>query len=933
MIFPSEVVLPAEIDWNNGDTDGLLTCQYDDGTTITNLLTGVTGEAFDLANLVGVAASSGERVSATWSSKPLGIDSDPFSLLQTQEDVQQGYGLVCDNTNQISIAQSVNASSNYTILIEYELYNDNTGTVNLIKNVNGVARIFIDYNHNISFASGWSTKVFTSSTYVQARDKGVYVMLIRCVNGDVTIELNGQLLPETLVSAQGFKLTPEIFDTSLTSMITKFNYTCTDFPTESRYWTFDQTGGDTVTDHINGAIATLVNFPADVTNPTILKWQPVISTTSFTLGALKDYANTADWYAANNNGNAHYILEMFEMEPNGFTTTSNKLSLGATFKANTGLVPEKTIAKVGYTGTLFISTLGEYFRFEGIGTGNMLLYGSPTGTLDVVDCIVDPASADGVNCNSEGTQYNFKRVVVKCKGDSGSDGIFGKSASAIDKTSVVDCLILNAGRFSTVYAQVINTIFYNAGNVDVFSGEANYCVTSRASLSGVSNVAGQDFTGAFVDEAQGDYRINDAWATANLKGKGWNNSDIAAWAYFIAGGLVHLTKSFALSVDLRTRNSKDFNIQLDLLKSLSKDFVGLTDLLSSLSASKDFNLVVEFQERISKEFNLISNLSQKISKDFQLKADLRKRLSKDFAGLGDLLQRKTKGFTLSVDFRKRLTRIFSASTDLLTGRSKDFAAEVDFKERNAKSFDFKTNFLARQSLSYTAKLELLQRVSKAFELNTGLLSSQSSSKDFNIVIDILAQKTKDFEAKVEFLTTNQRDFDLRTDLVTKRSKDFQANIAMLERQSLDFMLQNDFRVTLGKSFQFTTDFLGAQSSSKDFNLVVDLRQKMSKNFSATFDLLTRLTKDHELVATLLNKVTMDFVARFDLNSQQSKDFTFTVDYLERKNKSFNLVVRIDSEIIETTPAYYTIGIRETISFEKKELSITFTDSKIKQLTI
>ena len=32
-----------------------------------------------------------------------------------------------------------------------------------------------------------------------------------------------------------------------------------------------------------------------------------------------------------------------------------------------------------------------------------------------------------------------------------------------------------------------------------------------------------------------DYRINQAWADANLVGQGWNGSDIASWAYYDDG--------------------------------------------------------------------------------------------------------------------------------------------------------------------------------------------------------------------------------------------------------------------------------------------------------------------------------------------------------------------------------------------------------------
>lgn len=84
LVWPSELKTPAQVDWAISDTNNLLTCQYDDGTTVTNAISGATGEVFDTANQIGVTAPNGERLSATWSTgKPSNIDKNPFSLLET----------------------------------------------------------------------------------------------------------------------------------------------------------------------------------------------------------------------------------------------------------------------------------------------------------------------------------------------------------------------------------------------------------------------------------------------------------------------------------------------------------------------------------------------------------------------------------------------------------------------------------------------------------------------------------------------------------------------------------------------------------------------------------------------------------------------------------------------------------------------------------
>jgi len=118
--YVDELITPVEVDWENGDTDTLITLQFDDGTTVTNMITGATGEVFDVANIVGVAASSGERVSATWATKPANIDSDPFSLFKTSTKKQQEYSL---NINTASESISIPFTGAYSGTITYS---DNT---------------------------------------------------------------------------------------------------------------------------------------------------------------------------------------------------------------------------------------------------------------------------------------------------------------------------------------------------------------------------------------------------------------------------------------------------------------------------------------------------------------------------------------------------------------------------------------------------------------------------------------------------------------------------------------------------------------------------------------------------------------------------------------------------------------------------------------
>ncbi len=122
LIFPSQLAELYSVDWTNPDTDNLLTCQYDDGATVTNCITGENGEVFDSANELGTNTG----ISATWStSKPVGIDDNPLSLLQTQNDVQSEYCLSFETASHqltitfngaydIDVEHSDNTVTNYT---------------------------------------------------------------------------------------------------------------------------------------------------------------------------------------------------------------------------------------------------------------------------------------------------------------------------------------------------------------------------------------------------------------------------------------------------------------------------------------------------------------------------------------------------------------------------------------------------------------------------------------------------------------------------------------------------------------------------------------------------------------------------------------------------------------------------------------------------
>lgn len=261
-VFASQVASPISVNYDNPATANLLTCQFDDGTTVTNCITGETGETFDSANLIGVAASSGERVSATWSAaKPSGIDSNPFSLLQTQEDIQDDYCLQFNGTNSTYVTVNYTPSGDFKCLIDFT-YEDAghqvllgmTGYDNVLR-INDSTSILIKSQSNSSnvtlttpLVSGQRYKwyfVRSGSTY-DIKDVDGNSLLTSTANNTSTFTFNriGSFNIEGFFSG-------------------KLHAFGLDFDSTRRLWQFNQTHGDTVDCLYTGDKATLVGFPVD----------------------------------------------------------------------------------------------------------------------------------------------------------------------------------------------------------------------------------------------------------------------------------------------------------------------------------------------------------------------------------------------------------------------------------------------------------------------------------------------------------------------------------------------------------------------------------------------------------------------------------------------------------------------------------------------
>lgn len=289
IIFPSEV-LPS-VDWTNPDTDGLLTCQYDDGTIVTDLLTGTTGGVFTVANLIGIAGSGGERVSATWTSKPAGIDTNPFSLLQTQEDLNQEYGLKWGSETDdqgIAVTGLATGEKHYVLTVGSDAPSSVSGYV---------------YMHDPRWAGGTGAGFYHLGATTVAQPPSIQNVLLNGVvptnNYDIFYPKAGDVISFT-DTAEGDRAIVggrEAVGRSFAGLHLKSLQITDD--NGLHYFDLNQTSGDTVTSKTSGMVATLVNFPADsgyvrgaddelvgytITPSTKLSFTPIICTGDFSCG-------------------------------------------------------------------------------------------------------------------------------------------------------------------------------------------------------------------------------------------------------------------------------------------------------------------------------------------------------------------------------------------------------------------------------------------------------------------------------------------------------------------------------------------------------------------------------------------------------------------------------------------------------------------------
>jgi hypothetical protein len=274
-------------------------------------------------------------------------------------------------------------------------------------------------------------------------------------------------------------------------------------------------------------IETVNNNHATINNSSTTKWQRHIDKQVYTIGSGKDYATASNYESAVVNIDAHKVGTVYGNTGEN-TTISCVDQLGVfELKASTG--QEADFKGGGATIPAPFSLAGGTNIISGLNIRNIHNTGTSNAlNNDLIEgCHIDSAGAAiGIGVHSTNKLLVKDTMVSNC----------ARGASASSEAlnaQLLNCVFVDNGDYNILRTPSVNTTAKGATKADFFStNTSNNNISSDATATGTGSQANVDFTGAFVDEASGDYRINQAWADTNLVGNGWNGSDIAGWAYY-----------------------------------------------------------------------------------------------------------------------------------------------------------------------------------------------------------------------------------------------------------------------------------------------------------------------------------------------------------------------------------------------------------------
>lgn len=567
------------------------------------------------------------------------IKADPYSLIKTFTDTKQEYYLQNPNpqvTNAQITYDNISAAAGEDFTLELEYRREITGSSHLI--VGSTSSNYIFFQNGIRIKLGGAD----GSTVDLGADLGVwYNLKIVRIGSSLIAYLDGvevyNEIDSTGLVLLNKALYGDIYASTASIKLIKFIVPTT--PTNSRYWTFNKTKGDTVTDHINGAVATLVNFPVDSgyvrgVDGNVGGYQLGTDIITVTLsGAYSGIITYMDGSTLDVSGSGNYVFDIAHILPvKEFNvtdtlstyhydfTTGDKDQIIETISNNHATITSASTSKwqpvvikdiftigtgkdypspqefkdarksvltvqVGVLYEMFDSSLFQYGYFWGSGWRAQNEFIAAKG-MEYNGNSLDPNNVGWKDFNSVGSKcfgsgsINATGLVFGSIDTAGEGQLVNSYASGVDVQSIGtlrlrdSCVTFSGGAFQSgtvnatnsiisgrfndnddgstmnadscvfptaIYGNTVNT--FNAKNSQ-FAGTNEYIDTD-----GGGNEFSIDMSTWFVDEANKDFTVTASGQTA-LAGKGFNNSNIAQWAYLAIAVLIEgsLTSNTTQSV-------------------------------------------------------------------------------------------------------------------------------------------------------------------------------------------------------------------------------------------------------------------------------------------------------------------------------------------------------------------------------------------------
>ena len=243
----------------------------DNLVTVINIVDGSAGVATDITNnILGEVSgnySVGADISSLTAGQQLQVNDNPYQLFKTNETVEQEYELIGDKASSQKVTfdlitpSGTNTTSSYSY--EFRVFFDG-GVDTDVRTILGTNRCIYRASDGLFLWNGASSEI-RSNLSVSLSDYVTFKVVKAAGASDHDVYINDQFVSTVTMGSM------HIVDTLMWNNVDGYSNIRYDFfrfidnvtPTNSRFWDFNQTRGDYVEDHYNGAIATLVGFPAD----------------------------------------------------------------------------------------------------------------------------------------------------------------------------------------------------------------------------------------------------------------------------------------------------------------------------------------------------------------------------------------------------------------------------------------------------------------------------------------------------------------------------------------------------------------------------------------------------------------------------------------------------------------------------------------------